>query len=1008
MSVCSNLSLNNYICKDNKKGSSAYSINTTNPLLPRAGTNITISDTEIALSAKAKNHYFLADEKAHCSEKWQHWFCIPNYHNRNKIKNDPETDTMTIGKCYTYCKTGYTPVPNKIDKCSIGDDEDDLLFNPLAIIAMFGTNMYNKTTDQVIPEYGNIRDTIGIRGSYLNDLYRVNNNNVFITREQQDSIVSNTIDALLPIRETIGDYTSDLNAPNAPPMGMPNSPNAPPMGMPNAPNARIGMPNAPNAPPMGMPNARMGMPNAPNARMGMPNASNAPMGMPNAPNARMGMPNASNAPMGMPNAPNAPPMGMPNAPNAPMGMPNAPNAPMGMPNAPNAPMGMPNAPMGMPNVKQNSRQIAKYKIQEKIILNIIKNFRNKGIDEDERNMSGSIIAIKDDIKKATGVFIHSYIQQIKYSIKKQEKVLYKIKNYEFDMLKLQAVFGNDKNDKDRLKNAISYANIIMNLICKEGKTNVDTRIRQLFKFNNIVLAKKEEDNLIRIFKTACYNCFTVNYDVFKEYLQTTFATDGDTVFYNRSDAVIQYGDTVLYTCGISASDLDTVSSELQYNIPYYNNITFYDHQILSEYNDNEKMFVYILTTFGICLGFVVATCIIYAILLYIKQPKGAALTKIIHYVNYCSLFYSFVTNIIISLFSYLYYYVICRYSNSSYTIISLFFKIINIVIIVSLLSYSMNTILNLLNLSYCQASNDNTGNTSEENCGDSANMYYYMVYLYLIAIYIYSMYLMRYGRTDTEYDLLVNVDVEYQHSVDYIRLLLVEKYLTNIIAMFATYSKNELGIAKRYVPNVQNLQNVPMSMPQRPMSNPIGANPSSSIMGTALGTAGIAGIAGMAGTSLGNPSDALGKAGDFFNGSVGNVGNALGNPSDALGKAGDFFNGNVGNVGNALGNPSEALGKAGDFFNGNVGNVGNALGDPSEALGKAGDFFNGNVGNVGNALGDPSEALGKAGDFFNGNVDSVGNALGDPSEALGKAGDFFNGNVDTSTVSDLFSSIWGD
>jgi hypothetical protein len=686
---------------------------------------------------------------------------------------------MTIGKCYTYCKTGYTPALNKIDKCSIGDDEDDLLFNPLAIIAMFGTNMYNKTADQVIPEYGNIRDTIGIRGSYLNDLYRVNNNNAFITREQQDSIVSNTIDALLPIRETIVDQTSYT-----------------PMGMPNAP-------------------------------------------------------------------------------------------PMGMPNAPNAPI-----------------QKAKYKIQEKIILNIIKTFRNKGIDEDERNMSRAIIAIKEDIKKATDVFIHSYIQQIKYSMKKQEKVLYKIKNYEFDMLKLQAVFGNDKNGKDRLKNAISYANIIMNFICKEGKTNVDTRIRQLFKFNNIVLAKKEEDNLIKIFKTACYNCFTVNYDVFKEYLQTTFASDGDTVFYNRSDATIQYGDSVLYTCGIAASDLDTVSSELQYNIPYYNNITFYDHQILSEYSDNEKMFVYILTTFGICLGFVVATCIIYAILLYIKQPKGAALTKIIHYINYCSLFYSFVTNIIISLFSYLYYYVICRYSNSSYTIISLFFKIINIVIIVSLLSYSMNTILNLLNISYCQASNDNTSNTSEENCGDSANMYYYMVYLYLIAIYIYSMYLMRYGRTDTEYDLLVNVDVEYQHSSDYIRLLLVEKYLTNIIAMFATYSTNELGIAKQYVPMMQQ----PMSqrpMMQQPMSQrPTGSNLLPGMGVAALGTAGTAGVA------LVDPSVALGKAGDMFN----NAGDAIGDPSVALGKAGEMFN----NVGDAIGDPSEALGKAGDFFTGNT------------------------------------------------------------------------------------------
>ena len=870
MSVCSNLSLHNYICKDNKKGSSAYSIHTANPQLPRPGANITISDTEIALSAKAKNHYFLADEKAHCSEKWQHWFCIPNYHNRNRIKNDPDTDTMTIGKCYTYCKTGYTPVPNKIDKCSIVDDEYDLLFNPLAIIAMFGTNMYNKTTDPVIPEYGNIRDTVGIRGSYLNDLYRVNNNNVFITREQQDSIVSNTIDAL--IRDTIGDHTSDLNAP---------------MGMPNAP--------------MGMPNAPMGMPNAP---MGMPND---PMGMPNAPNAPMGMPNAPNAPMGMPNAP----MGMP-------------NAPMGMPNDP---MGIPNAPQEL----QNSRQRAKYKIQEKIILNIIKTFRNKGIDEDERNMSRAIIAIKDDIKKATDVFIHSYIQQIKYSMKKQENVLNKIKNYEFDILKLQAVFGNDKNDKDRLKNAISYTNIIMNFICKEGKTNVDTRIRQLFKFNNIVLVKKEEDNLIRIFKTACYNCFTVNYDVFKEYLQTTFASDGDTVFYNRTDATIQYGDKVLYTCGIAASDLDTVSSELQYNIPYYNNITFYDHQILSEYSDNEKMFVYILTTFGICLGFVVATCVIYAILLYIKQPKGAGLTKIIHYINYCSLFYSFVTNIIISLFSYLYYYVICRYSNSSYTIISLFFKIINIVIIVSLLSYSMNTILNLLNISYCQASNDNTSNTSEENCGNSANMYYYMVYLYLIAIYMYSMYLMRYGRTDTEYDLLVNVDVEYQHSADYIRLLLVEKYLTNIIAMFATYSTNELGIAKNYVPNVP--------MYQQPMyQQPTGSNLLPGMGVAALGTAGIAGV--------------------------------------------------------ALSDPNVALGKAGELFN----NAGNAIGDPNVALGKAGELFN----NAGNAIGDPNVALGKTGELFN----NAGNAIGDPSEALGKAGDFFTGNTDS--MSDLFSSIWGD
>jgi hypothetical protein len=216
-----------------------------------------------------------------------------------------------------------------------------------------------------------------------------------------------------------------------------------------------------------------------------------------------------------------------------------------------------------------------------------------------------------------------------------------------------------------------------------------------------------------------------------------------------------------------------------------------------------------------------------------------------------------------------------------------------------------------------------------------------MVYLYLIAIYIYSMYLMRYGRTDTEYDLLVNVDVEYQHSSDYIRLLLVEKYLTNIIAMFATYSTNELGIAKQYVSNVPMMQQ-PMSqrpMMQQPMSQrPTGSNLLPGMGVAALGTAGIAGM------TLGDPSVALGKAGDLFN------------------------------------------------------NAGNAIGDPSVALGKAGDLFN----NAGDAIGDPSVALGKAGDLFN----NAGDAIGDPSEALGKAGDFFTGN--TESVSDLFSSIWGD
>jgi hypothetical protein len=82
-----------------------------------------------------------------------------------------------------------------------------------------------------------------------------------------------------------------------------------------------------------------------------------------------------------------------------------------------------------------------------------------------------------------------------------------------------------------------------------------------------------------------------------------------------------------------------------------------------------------------------------------------------------------------------------------------------------------------------------------------------MVQLYLIAIYVYSMYLMRYGRTDVEYDIIVNPDVTPEHSEQYRHLLLVENYLTYIVSMFSIYTKNELAMAvKENAKNAKNLE----------------------------------------------------------------------------------------------------------------------------------------------------------------------------------------------------------
>ena len=657
MSICEGISKNNYICKDEKN---KYTINTTstNPVFQNINPeNIQINEakTEFGLTPKTANHYFLAEETAHCSEKWQHWFCIPNYHNRNKIIKVPDTDMMSVGKCYTYCNDGggdgsatastlsSVPSQNNVAKCSIYNNEEseaDILFTPLAIIAMFGTNFYNRTTDPVIPHYNNIRDTVGIRGSYLNDLYRVNNSNDFITLEQQRHILANTA-----------------------------------------------------------------------------------------------------------------------------------------------------------ITKEN------YGKQQKLILRIINVFITRGMDDDPMRMSREIRHIKKDIEKASEMFIQKYIKDIKYTKNKQDRLLIKIRDYQFNTDILESVFGKDKNAKDKLKNAISYANIIMNFVCKDGASSIDKRIRQLFKFNNVAasLVGKDEENLIKIFKAACYSCFSINHERFETYVRTSVGRDGDKVFYNEETKAILYDGagaagataTFLHKCNMLESDIGVVSSEIKYKLPYYNNITFYDHQILSEYSENEKSFVYILTIFGLFLGFIAGLCLIYAILLYISPPKGIALSWINSYLNYCSLFYSFITITVINVFCPLYYYLLCRYSKSNYTIVSLFFKIINVVIIFSVLSYAVNTLFNLLNINYCLLSNENNG----EDCDNSQYVYWYMVQLYLIAIYVYSMYLMRYGRTDVEYDIIVNPDVTPEHSEKYRHLLLVENYLTYIVSMFSIYTKNELAMA---------------------------------------------------------------------------------------------------------------------------------------------------------------------------------------------------------------------
>ena len=642
--VCEGLTTNNYICMETGSGGSGgsgYTININKLITDDNSIAINDEKTEVSLTGNTSNHYFYADEKAHCYEKWEDWFCVPNYHNDNKINKYPDTETMSVGLCYSACPAGYTQ--SKIDKCIVYDDEEDLLYNPLAIIAMFGTNLYFNTNGKVkIANYNEIMDTVGIRGSYLNDLYRVNNNNEFIPRPLILNIYDN-------------DKTQKL--------------------------------------------------------------------------------------------------------------------------------------LGVSK-------------QERIIIDIIKKFvRNEG--------SGTILAIKANIKKATEVFVKKYVDALKFSKINQSKLLAKIKDYTFDIEKLDKIFGLDKCKTSRLKNVISYCFDISRAIFYSGdNTTIDMNIRDLFQFNEYTASaatfdEKAQEAVIKIFKCACYNCFNVNYDTFNTYLSEKFGVDNDKVpNYIHRDKWVEY----TYTSGFSKLEVDmdkleTVSSiGDDFIIPYYNNISFYDHQLLGEYSENTQSVVYIILILAIFIAIIVGIWVFYLVLLYFSTEKGVNISYISNFVNYCIMFYNMITYYLVIFVSYYYYSFLCKYSRSNYIIINLFFKFLNLFIIFLVASYLLVIILELLNMNpfnMLSKMNFSGGTIIADNEWEKHKAFYnYMLHLYLIGIYVYSMYITRYSLTDKEFDILTNVDAQEVHSTNHINNLLLQKYASNTLAAFdAVYSSEELAAA---------------------------------------------------------------------------------------------------------------------------------------------------------------------------------------------------------------------
>ena len=623
------------ICKDTTDNK--YKINESNANIAKIQADyidkIEIKDNEISLTPSSSNHYFYADEKAHCSETWQDWFCIPNYHNNNKVNKYPFTKTMSVGVCYDYCAKGsngkYMTIKNKT-KCEVYDDEDDLIYNPLAIIAMLGTH-FNARADTDLLELTTLK-YIGFRGSYFNDLYRVNKNDDFIT-------------------EDIINLIKDTRTTSIPKIFLTQEDN----------------------------------------------------------------------------------------------------------------------------------------YQDKLLANIIKGLHYTK----DTNTNTTILRIKKDIEGAIKTIKEFYIDSKNQD--KKEIFFNKIKNYVFDIDKLEKAYGKDKNSKAKFINIIAYTYNIMYLVFYDasGIVRIDdvikTRIETLIGFHNIAgIAENPvmKKDLTNMFLYACYNCFNINFDNFKTYIDN-----------NSYDDILLRIDINKYSATHTQKKLNTefkkaileidklatgsIGTTQEYNLSYY--IKYYDHSIMAEYGEQEKTFAKILLVFAIFLASLFIIWLIY---------RGLVLSGghniVIAFFNFSILYYKLVTFGILRISCVIYYHLLSRLSK--YTILSILFKIFNIGFIIFLLGYLYKIITDLLGIDYITLlSNIKYESPSEISQEDRAiyqDIALYIFITYLIYIYIYSVYIIRFSLSESKFDIMTNIDADDKTALEFVENELVSSYTSDLITIF--------------------------------------------------------------------------------------------------------------------------------------------------------------------------------------------------------------------------------
>jgi hypothetical protein len=394
--------------------------------------------------------------------------------------------------------------------------------------------------------------------------------------------------------------------------------------------------------------------------------------------------------------------------------------------------------------------------------------------------------IKDDMKKAYENIKKLYITPNKDRNEQKQDFLNKIKNYVFDIEELDKLYGVDKNKNSKFINIIAYAYNIMRLICYNSKGSIlpyqqiSANITKIVE-NRPYIDTKDDEDITRIFLYSCYNCFNKNHALFNKY-RISMSNESDILIdelpFNKSNFI---------KFDIDETFLNENPTAYKYELAYYNNIPFYEHKVLSDYSDNIKYIDKILLVFLMIFCGVIMMFLIYWVLIDLKFrfPKLSPIDNIILCINFSHLFYKWLSFGILKFTCQIFYGYVFAF-RSKYSFLSLAFKIINIMIIIGLLIYLYNLIMNLLNIDYINLIEKMKFSIPNDDSGTYINIYFNMLYIYFIYIYIYSAYIVKYSLSDSQFDIIANIDADKTISGNFVDYLLLSKYADDFISYYSS------------------------------------------------------------------------------------------------------------------------------------------------------------------------------------------------------------------------------